>query len=662
MPDFLKSKSAMQSPRSPAASSFRVFVPLLFIGGACIALFMLFSARVAAHGFRGKAALTATEQAIERFDGIAANQQVAIAAKEFSQGQKILARFSFLTGLPLIGPRLKIANQFFLTAVTTTAAIKDITMVAEKIFLALNISTSADTLTKSFPDASTLFRELTLAQKQQILATIALSAPTMIDAQEKITSALASFDLAMQNSVSQRFIGRLTPLRQKLVSARDSLSLLIPLSRYAPSLLAFGGTKNYLLFFENNTELRPSGGFLGVYGLVTVANATITELDSSDVYALDGPSASSVRPIHPAPLKKYLGVTKWYLRDANWSPDFPTSAQNIQKLYTEEYALAKGVSSPPIDGVIGLTPAIVQGVLAMTGPITIDGSTFTATNLVDELEYQVEKGFSSNGIPFVQRKDIVKKLFQTLVDRLSNFSLAQLRDVAILVQQNLSEGQITFSFTDSALQQFVLDNDWGGKMKPVQGDYLSVIDANLASLKSDPVVQRSIKYQIMPVGASYEGLVTMQYRNTGSFTWKTTRYRTYTRVYVPLGSTLIRASGAMENDKLKDPARRPGIVDVENDLGRTSFGAFISIEPGESKELQFRFSLSPGVVAQIQQGKYFLEVEKQLGTPANGLTLDLGFGKKLTGAVPSEAPSDFGDARYRYSTDLRVDRQFDIRL
>jgi len=64
----------------------------------------------------------------------------------------------------------------------------------------------------------------------------------------------------------------------------------------------------------------------------------------------------------------------------------------------------------------------------------------------------------------------------------------------------------------------------------------------------------------------------------------------------------------------------------------------------------------------IREGDYGLEVQKQLGSIANGLTLDLDFGKTVARATPPEDAKDWGDTRYRLSTDLRVDRGFTVGL
>jgi hypothetical protein len=171
-----------------------------------------------------------------------------------------------------------------------------------------------------------------------------------------------------------------------------------------------------------------------------------------------------------------------------------------------------------------------------------------------------------------------------------------------------------------------------------------------------------VAYSLRPEGDSWVARAAVTYRNTGRFTWKTTRYRTYTRFYVPIGSALLKGEGAMLDDKLNDPQRRPGVWDVDEDLGRTVFGSFVSIEPGETRTLAVEYEVSDAVARMIRSGRYDLLFQKQLGTEGHGLTLDLGFGKNVVRATPAEDAREWGDAAYRFSTDLKVDRKFTIDL
>jgi len=181
----------------------------------------------------------------------------------------------------------------------------------------------------------------------------------------------------------------------------------------------------------------------------------------------------------------------------------------------------------------------------------------------------------------------------------------------------------------------------------------------LAALKTDSVITRKVSYSINQSPTGLVATARLVYKNNGGFNWKTTRYRTYTRIFVPLGSKLISSSGAMENDKVLDPKRTPGRIDTVDELGRRSFGAFLSVEPGETRELVFTYEL-PESISKAAAGHYGLLVQKQPGTEAVPLTLSLDFGKKVTSATPVEERNKWGDNIYSQITDLRTDREFSV--
>ena len=92
--------------------------------------------------------------------------------------------------------------------------------------------------------------------------------------------------------------------------------------------------------------------------------------------------------------------------------------------------------------------------------------------------------------------------------------------------------------------------------------------------------------------------------------------------------------------------------------GRTWFGAYFTIEPGQTKTFSFRYLLPKSAVEAVEAGEYRLFVQKQAGTIAHGLTIDLNFDKTITAAVPGEPAEKWHDGRYEVESDLAVDREF----
>lgn len=428
-----------------------------------------------------------------------------------------------------------------------------------------------------------------------------------------------------------------------------------PIAELAKAARLLRTDKTILVLLLNNTELRPGGGFIGAIGIVTMRGGRLGDFKTHDVYALDKLGIGTITTPPPVPVSAYLNVKAWYLRDANWSPDFKMSSEEVLRAYRAEAALSGGVFPESVDAVVGFTPTFFADLLRITGPLTVDGTSFTPENVTDELEYQVERKFLETGVPREQRKEIIGALGRELVNRLASLPLGRWQEVLSAAGRAFRSKQLMAYDAEPGAQAALESLGWAGRVPETAGDFLMVVDANLASLKSDPFVHRTIAYRLEPSASGLVATVRVIYAHAGKFDWKTTRYRTYTRIYAPRGSTFISGEGAMENDKLKDPARRPGTWDVREELGKAVYGAFISIEPGETRTLAATYRL-PFTVSDV----YRLTVAKQPGAASRGLTLDLGFGKKLVRATPPEDPSAFGDDRYRLSTELGEDRKFEV--
>lgn len=459
----------------------------------------------------------------------------------------------------------------------------------------------------------------------------------------------------------------LDPLVSDLHAAGEPLEMLSIASRLLP---AFGGLdepSSILLLFLNNNELRPGGGFIGSYGVMEMSGGDIVHLETADVYGLDRAAEASVTRTAPEPLSRYNATAKWFFRDSNWSPDFAVSSQQAIDLFLEEAGFLPEGSVVPvaesIDHLVGITPTYASDLLAITGPITVGGQTFTSENVADLLEYQVQYRYTQSGIPEAQRKEILADLVNEMKTRLYSLSSQEWPNVLEVSQRALREKQMMLYSTDENIQNVLTQVGWSGEVMRETADTLMVVDANLASLKSDPVVQRDVTYELFQnVSDQWLGRVSIHYKHNGVFDWKTSRYRTYTRVYLPLQTQLLDVEGSWLNDKTQNPTRAVGSVDEVSELGLTSFGTFTSVEPGEENTLAFEFVLSPEVVEAIESGIYDLTVLKQAGAQNNALTLGLDFGKNVTQASPAEDSGEWGDDVYRLNTILDQDVQIRVEL
>ncbi|HUT22333.1 MAG TPA: DUF4012 domain-containing protein [Candidatus Bipolaricaulota bacterium] len=488
-------------------------------------------------------------------------------------------------------------------------------------------------------------QNLSSEKKREILMTLVNAGPEL----EKISDNLAQSTQKLNEFQSRPLFPLLVKAAQPI---SDNLPLLDSLAQKAivygqvlPPLLGYPDQANYLLLLENNDELRPGGGFIGTYGIVKVKDAELISVFTDNIYNLDYPSKEYLKIKPPAPIGLFLSQEFWFMRDSNWWHDFPTSAEKVEWFYHLENGTEKN-----INGVIGMTQTFIEDLLSLVGPIEVGEFTFTADNFTDQLQYQVEKGYLHQGISTEGRKDIIGDLAKELQHRLFTLPQNQWSRLYGIISENFKEKHLMIYSKNKSLQTRMTDLGWTAEVNRSDGDYLAVVDANLAALKTDLVMSRNLEYEVKETENGLTAKLKMVYANSGEFSWKTTRYRTYNRVYVPKGSQLI---SYRENGNLVESKD----VDIFEELGKQVFGHFFIVEPKETRTLEITYKLPATIGNQINSGVYNLVVQKQPGLDLAGLKLDLNFSKSAMSY--SEGMVASGND-LQFSGNLLTDKMFNI--
>lgn len=584
------------------------------------------------HGIAAKDRLLDAKSQLEKQDFAAAISATEAARAELVTTTKAVARLQGLAPLPFIGTQVKAVQTLSKIALMLTDALRGGAEVADQVLGPLQEGKGAVSLAT-----------LTPADKQQILKRLSDARPKLERITQDVSTAVAQMDALPRRGLLPQLQTVIKPFKNQIPFIEASMSQLIPATTIIPAIAGFPNPQTYLFLLENNTELRPTGGFIGTYGVLKVSSGDITSFSTSDVYTLDKPAQKYVNVTPPAPLRRYNDTTQWLFRDSNWSPDFPTAAKKALEFYRLENGPQK-----QFDGVIAMTPTFVRALLKISGPITVSGVTFTPENLVDKLQ------------PLADRKELIGDMSKVLMNRILALPVKRWNELLVAVTNGLQEKHILFYSQDASLEKQILEQNWGGALRNGTTDSLFVVDANLASLKTDSVMNRAVRYELTVDDSSATAKASITYTNNGKFTPTTTRYRTYTRVYVPLGSTLLASSGAMNNDKLH--GGKPGTVDISEDLNKTVFGAFISIEPGTSGTLSFTYALPQRVVSTIKSGSYDLIIQKQAGTKGHELNGSLTFPRAPVSTEGIDGMQRVGHTGLAFSSDLKQDRRVSVRF
>lgn len=646
-------------PRQKSRTGFRYTRWILV--AACIALLAITvppGIALAQAGIAARQMKTALERAKQHGSSLQLDlvlEDLAEAKQKAGEVRDALRRVGFWRDAPWVGTQLRGIEDAAAAGLGTLDGAEDIVQAFQAITDAIQGGTEAAGEVNTGIAPSKRFADLSRDDKRLMLAKFADALPRLRIARDKIDTALVLWERVPQDKLAAPLRQALKPLADNLPILKKTLDEAVPIIEVAVPLSGYPYPVRYLAFLQNADEMRPSGGFIGNIGTMTLDAGELTEFGFQDVYAVDNPAVPKWKEIPPEPIAKHLGVPAWFMRDANWSPDFPISAERVLDFYIREKAIAGNPEKEPPSTVLALGPGLFEGLLRITGPITVRGKVYTSQNFFDEIQYEVEMGFHQKGIPTEERKEIVAEIGQKMVERLKVLPASRWPEVVDLLTLALERKQIMAYSRNSQILSVLDARGWTGRVKPTNGDYLQVIDANLAALKTDGVMDKKISYALDTRDpAKPKATVTLTYQNTNrTITWRYTRYRSYTRVYVPEGSRLISATGAMAGDK-----QGGGKVDVMKELGKTVFGAFWSIEPGRTGTLSFTYELPPSAVPAC--GAYRLDLPKQSGADDTEIALHLQFAKPIQKASPPEDRSKWGDAIYQVESDSTIDRIFTV--
>lgn len=361
-----------------------------------------------------------------------------------------------------------------------------------------------------------------------------------------------------------------------------------PFIKLLPDLLGESKTRRYLIIFQNDKELRPTGGFMTFYAIFQVTEGILKVERSSDIYTLDA-SIVSHPAAHPIILKYLPKVYTANIRDSNLSPDFVESMKAFGQLYN------KSSSKVEVDGIIALDTHVLLHTLEILGEVSAAGSTFktekdTRCNCPAAIYLLEEYADKPVGHVREGRKAVIGELLFAIMQKA--LSSSPKLYWGKLFQQGLTDIQnkhILFYLYNKEAERGIEALNWSGRIKEFEGDYFHINDANFGGAKSNMYVKNSVKieYDVSSDGEITKK-ITLVYKNPephsdcnlerGGLCLNAT-LRNYQRILVPEGSQLSDSKGS----EVK--------VGTSTDLGKTVFDSFFTVKPLGKSEIFYVYKL-----------------------------------------------------------------------
>lgn len=430
-----------------------------------------------------------------------------------------------------------------------------------------------------------------------------------------------------------------------------------------PAFLGANGPRNYLFAMQNNAELRGTGGAMLQFTTLRIADGKpelgITkeeDADPSDEEKQVGSGSIYNIDKNKEALDIPLPADAWYQQgipdarrfgNANWSPDWPLSAE-LTVAYGEESARQFKVNFPQIDGVIAVDPVVMQELVGGTGRYRTENckNRVTETRILQFLLYKAYATYPNQRQRRGCLRGVVEGFYGKMVRPKSPSKLFS------GMSRALTEKHMQMWMRDPAEQRFVRRMNWDGAIEKAKGDdYMYMVEQNVGGNKLDYYNQQTTTSDITIEGndaihstgtSIYSALFLPQPRfamgDTGRFPQGNV-HRPMLNLYVP-SEAIQTAPPAFSGDEgvTRIDAPSPDLAGWSSttpaehaELGKKVWTGTLQIPPQREGSLTFDYRV-PGVIREVDGRRvYRLHVQHQPKVQPEMLVLNLTLPEGVTG-------------------------------
>lgn len=383
------------------------------------------------------------------------------------------------------------------------------------------------------------------------------------------------------------------------------------------SIFGFEGEKTYLVLFQDNARLMPTGGFIRSFGLLTMRNGAVKDFSLHDVYEADSKLKGHVEP--PFPIRRYAVQQHWYLKDSNFEIDFVRSASKSAFFLDVEM-------DKKVDGVITIDTYFIQQLTSAIGP--------------------------AEPLPYL--------------------SLAK------IISDALTEKHILLAFSNPSIQDFFTVNNysssfWDKRLEKenVINDFVGINEANLGE-KANYWVNRMVSNEVsFDDKGNIAATLIILYDNKSSFKLGGD-YKNYLRIVLKEKAEILSISIDGKDQRILDAITDPVVyesksfvapkgleVEKTRENGKSFFGFLVNVPKGEKQRISIKYSLRQSITLDKPSFLYSLNYFKQPGTKAYPFKLSIAYPLQFN---PIEIPKEFEDKDGKISLIKKINSDENIQV
>ncbi len=410
-------------------------------------------------------------------------------------------------------------------------------------------------------------------------------------------------------------------MQDKVLDMKDLISQLEGGTRtiketvsFLPELLGSNERKRYLILFQNESEIRSTGGWLTSYGIIGIEGGQIRELFVDDIYNADGTlRVQGKRYTPPRSMAKALELTDWSFSLVNWYPDLLDTMSESEQFVKD---LGKGNS---LDGIITIDISLIQKLLDRWGGIEVPGESelITSKNIYNKI-FEMHQEFTPGS---TQKTTFLANLANEIVKKVLSMDIPELISISDIFENSLDEKHLQATFKDRNAYNFFNSRSWANS---IDSRYYSApipIDWNWGGNKANLYLEKNynLSLNIKDLESiDYTYSITIE-NSSKTETYPEGNYINYQRIYIPAEATILRINGFENNE-----------YTTYKESGYKVIGGWFNIPVKETKTLEIAYRINSSndgsafpIKIQDQNVFFDLNIFKQSGEKKHAYKLDI---------------------------------------
>jgi nucleoside-diphosphate-sugar epimerase len=362
----------------------------------------------------------------------------------------------------------------------------------------------------------------------------------------------ASYKISLASEIIKNLNTSVFPksLQDKILEIKDIISQLEEgttifkeTTSFLPELLGVDERKRYLIFLQNESEIRSTGGWLTSYGVIGIEGGQIRELFVDDIYNADGTlRIQNKKYIPPKSMINGLEVTEWSFSLVNWYPDLLDTLSESE-LFIKD--LGKGNT---LDGLITMDVSFIQKLLERWGGIEVPGENelVTSENMYSKI-FKMHEEFTPGS---TQKTTFLANLANEIVKKLLSMNIGELLEISDIFEDSLNEKHLQATFQNRDAYNFFSLRNWSNSLDSRYNNAPIAIDWNWGGNKANLYLDKNYNLNVNikdldSIDFAYS--ITTE-NSSATDTYPEGNYINYQRIYIPAEAKVLRIAGFENNE------------------------------------------------------------------------------------------------------------------